>query len=961
MTLGRADDIVLHALGDAQRLGGKSAEAIASYDAAIAAGSRAFELYFDAAWCRLALDRDEEALRFLQTHKVAIEGHAHYTERLTAILQKVFDKAGAMARQLYLRACREDDPRARDEADAVLDEALRLIERATAALRSYPPCREVEGGHVVILGNDDIPQCTHYRIRQKIEQFALAGIAVRFVSHNDTASFGEHLVDARVAIFYRVPAFPEIIHAILTARALGVPTYYEIDDLIFDPAHYPDEYGSYQDQISVEDYAALMWGVPLFRYAIAMCDTAIASTRPLAVEMERIVRGGRCLVLPNALSGREEEWFWRARPPEQPPTIFYGSGTRAHNRDFAELAAPAIRRMMAEHPALRLVVAGHLPLGEEWQPFRDRITALPFVADLDAYWSVLKLAAINIAVLAPNRMADCKSEIKWLEAAARGVPSVVSPTQTYRGVIEDGVNGLLAATPDDWYRALGRLITDPAARHAIGEQARVAALARYAPSSMAAILKAEFASSEPCAGAVAHPAPRALARRRPRLLIGHVFFAPQSIGGATRVVEDNVADLLAMAPDFDFTIVCADEGGSPPGRVRLDQFGRAEIIRIATPVEVDMDWRPFNPRHGEIFATILDRVRPDLVHFHCVQRLTASLVEVALERRVPYLVTLHDAWWFCDDQFLIDRDSFLREPSPDLIGTTLPDRDPVASIARRARLGALLAAAEARLTVSDAFAAICAGFGVADVRVVENGIQPARRGPAPAGRRKAAPRPYRRAFGPQGGGADRGDPAPLALLQSEPRHGRWLDEAGRARRDALGHHAGHPARPLPAGPDRRTLRRVRRAARPLPLARELRACDARGAVLRQMGGRLGPRGDRRLRRRGRERLPGRSRRAPGPGSRLGTARQRSAALHYASAAVGRPARRRRSGRRTAGALSQRHRRDKSPALSLPVLRSSRKSVYTAASATAHAWNRWCASADCRGKTVLPVPQGGPTE
>jgi glycosyltransferase involved in cell wall biosynthesis len=56
---------------------------------------------------------------------------------------------------------------------------------------------------------------------------------------------------------------------------------------------------------------------------------------------------------------------------------------------------------------------------------------------------------------------------------------------------------------------------------------------------------------------------------------------------------------------------------------------------------------------AELFAGILRSVQPDVVHFHCVQMLSASLAEVCDEHKVPYVISLHDAWWICERQFMV--------------------------------------------------------------------------------------------------------------------------------------------------------------------------------------------------------------------------------------------------------------------------------------------------------------------
>jgi glycosyltransferase involved in cell wall biosynthesis len=204
-------------------------------------------------------------------------------------------------------------------------------------------------------------------------------------------------------------------------------------------------------------------------------------------------------------------------------------------------------------------------------------------------------------------------------------------------------------------------------------------------------------------------------------LICNVFFFPQSHGGATRVVEDNVRSFLRL-DDLEIGVFCSDEGVSPAGQLQLGSFDGVPVYRLSTPIEPGMDWRPFNPDNASAFARVLDHFRPDIIHFHCIQRLTASIAEEALRRKIPYIVTLHDGWWISDHQFLVDEDGFLRLPTPDIIEDCRTRPAPLVSIERRQRLKALLQSADARLSVSTAFARIYENAGVNDVRVVENGL-----------------------------------------------------------------------------------------------------------------------------------------------------------------------------------------------------------------------------------------------
>ncbi|MGZ2926241.1 glycosyltransferase, partial [Pseudomonas aeruginosa] len=88
-----------------------------------------------------------------------------------------------------------------------------------------------------------------------------------------------------------------------------------------------------------------------------------------------------------------------------------------------------------------------------------------------------------------------------------------------------------------------------------------------------------------------------------------------------------------------------DEGAFPRERARIDAHRGVPVLRIGVPAEPGVDWRPFNPRVGEVFGRFLDHAAPDLVHLHCVQRLTASVLEEVQARGLPHLVTVHDGWW----------------------------------------------------------------------------------------------------------------------------------------------------------------------------------------------------------------------------------------------------------------------------------------------------------------------------
>ena len=647
-------------------------------------------------------------------------GNAQFRAGVSKLTAGLFRKAEGLAKAAYADGRRAEADRILMDAVDEIDALWRALDPIGAVLRAPSQQR------VVMLANTDLRQCTHYRVEQKVEIFKEAKIDFEVFSASKVEEFLNALPGASAAIFYRLAALPEVVRAIEAARSMGIPTYYEIDDLIFDQV-YPDPIESYAGAISKADYDGLQFGVPLFRAAMARCDYGVASTPALAKAISPIVRSGKTFVLPNGLDSRNKAWLKRTGRVRRDDDlmIFYGSGTKAHSAEFWELAADAICDVLERHPSATLVVAGFLPLDDRLKALGRRVVQIPFIPDIQSYWAILAESDINLAVLKPGPTTNGKSEIKWLEAAAASVPSIVSDTEAYRDALVDDVDVLFASTPDDWKRQLTRLAGDAALRKSIAAAAKRKALAEFSLKANALRLRDLLAASRPIA------APTLIAPRR-RVLLVNTFFPPQTIGGATRVVRNNLDDFLAVwdEHDFEFAVVASDHADDREGWMRVEAYGGAPIFRIGTPAELNMDWRPSNPCVGDAFGRTLDILEPALVHFHATQRLTASTVEQCLQRKIPYVITAHEAWWISDYQFLtnaraeiVDPDNIFDGSPPD--GVTVGE-----SLIRRSYLRRLLVQAKGVFGVSHGFTELYRRAGV-DALAVPNGAPPMRLAPRP--------------------------------------------------------------------------------------------------------------------------------------------------------------------------------------------------------------------------------------
>jgi glycosyltransferase involved in cell wall biosynthesis len=587
-----------------------------------------------------------------------------------------------------------------------------LLSRALA-LYTPPfdtPQRSAPIRRAAVLANDDLYQCKLYRADQKIDQLRNAGYTVDlFVQSRDLDRLHDRLDLYDAIIFIRVPAFLPIIDLIAAAAQQGLATFYDCDDLIFDPALFPPPLSTYAGQITATDHAAIACGVPLFRHAMALCDYGIASTPTIRDAMADVVRTGEVFLHRNALGASHlrvlDHVHKVARRPRDKLVIHYGSGTKAHKAEFTEVLEPALAEVLARRPGkVEIRIIGDFPGLRHLDPAHPDVRLLPPIWDFEVFCTEVAKADINLSILFPSVITDAKSEIKWMEAALFGVPSVVSPTATHREVIEEGVTGLMATDKEEFVAAMLLLVDDADLRRRIGTAAREAVLRDYALEAMGTRLDAMFAAVRPPL-----PAPKA------RLLIVNVFYPPQDIGGATRVVQDNVTDLLRLyGDDYEIDVIATLEGGEIPHHVKCYARDGARIWTITARDGIgNMDIR--DHRMGDVFDSLLDRIRPDLVHLHCLQRLTVSVVDCLRRRRLPYVVTLHDGWWISPNQFVVSPDGVpeIYDFGPDA-ATPLPER---ARITRRG-----LEDAAARLAVSDSFADLHRRAGLDRIDTIENGV-----------------------------------------------------------------------------------------------------------------------------------------------------------------------------------------------------------------------------------------------
>ncbi len=494
---------------------------------------------------------------------------------------------------------------------------------------------------VLLVAELGLQQCLRYRVLQKRQLIQSLGIECSVVNWTDVVATRSLLQTHTIAIFYRVPGWPEQLETLRIAKSLGVVTVWEVDDLIFDLQAYKTN--SNLNDLDKATRDGILKGVPVYRAMMLACDECIASTPTLAAEMRKAgVRHTH--VMRNALDAEIIRMADRIRQlPRRTDgviRIVYGSGSRSHDSDF-KVAAEGVLRVLKARYYVRLMVIGTLNIPPEYDSVKGQVERLP-LTDYETYMESLARADINIAPLEASVFNDAKSNIKYLESAVLGIPSVCSPTEEYLYTVEHEKNGFLATTPEEWEEQILRLVDDRALRSRVGEAARQHALAHFTPEAIAAESVAPFLSSH-----------QALMPSGLRVLGVNIFFEPRSFGGAT-IVAEQIARRLNEIGGVSYAMFTSTPTHEVhPYKIIRYESSHCEVFAMGLPPEADPVLDFDNPYPVEEFRNVLRAWRPDVVHLHSIQGLGVQLIDVCEQEGIPFVVTLHDAWWLCARQFMV--------------------------------------------------------------------------------------------------------------------------------------------------------------------------------------------------------------------------------------------------------------------------------------------------------------------
>lgn len=163
-------------------------------------------------------------------------------------------------------------------------------------------------------------------------------------------------------------------------------------------------------------------------------------------------------------------------------------------------------------------------------------------------------------------------------------------------------------------------------------------------------------------------APRAVDSTKLKILFVVHGFPPETFAG-TEVLTLSLAKALVRR-GHDVTVF--HRVGDPSLKnyeLRESTWDGLRVIQIANHLQFrNIEETYKNPEVEARFREVLDRVRPDVVHFEHMIHLSATLPRICRERGIGSIVTLNDFWFRCPKVQLIRPNQQLCSDKPPILG-----------------------------------------------------------------------------------------------------------------------------------------------------------------------------------------------------------------------------------------------------------------------------------------------------
>lgn len=196
---------------------------------------------------------------------------------------------------------------------------------------------------------------------------------------------------------------------------------------------------------------------------ILMSHVVTVSTPDLAEMVYEKTRHPNIHVVPNAVP----PWLLEHEAPQNHHVGWGGSPT--HHGDFS-LIRQGLKKFLQNNPTKTFHTIG-MNYAEWMKLPKEQCHHTNWLATPEDFFKAIDYT-VGVAPLADTLFNRSKSDIKFLELAALGIPTVASDVPAYNRTIQRGWNGFLVKNDHEWGRVLKASADDPEFFWKAGDRAR---------------------------------------------------------------------------------------------------------------------------------------------------------------------------------------------------------------------------------------------------------------------------------------------------------------------------------------------------------------------------------------------------------------------------------------------------------------------------------------------------------
>lgn len=358
-------------------------------------------------------------------------------------------------------------------------------------LRNLKICHNNGINNIVFISRDKYDQAERYRVEHMIEVIDCMEEwnALTITPMNFSVLEG-YLDFIDIVVFERSFYFEKFNKLLSACKKKNIITIFEIDDLVFDE----NNVDIIMNYTGFRNSNYWINSAKLFQKMGNLCDGYWTTNRFLAERLGYFFYG-KVWILGNFFNKSQEEVsdiYIKQKKDinfcKEKFMLGYFSGTSTHFNDFMEIT-DEIFEFMKRHEDVFLKIVGYMQIPAKLTKYlrQGRIITLPFM-DCCSLQKEIAEVDVNLVPLVDNEFTNCKSEIKYFEAAMVGTISCMTPTYVYKSLQRRNVTGYYCRK-GEWIKALEALYCQRKELHRNFDKLRDEAHRDYAWYNKQEILK----------------------------------------------------------------------------------------------------------------------------------------------------------------------------------------------------------------------------------------------------------------------------------------------------------------------------------------------------------------------------------------------------------------------------------------------------------------------------------------